>query len=153
MKRNALLLFIILGLVFAQTFAASTRGTAAEARTMVARAAEHYKAVGRAKALADFNAGKAPFRDRDLYVVCIASDGTIAANGAFPTYVGMSADVLRDADKKPLGHAILALGAKKGPGSITFPMINPVTKKIEAKTFFGEKLDRDVCGVGAYTPN
>ena len=53
---------------------AADRGTPAEAKAMLQKAVAHYKEVGRKQALADFNAKKAPFGDRDLYVVCIGPD-------------------------------------------------------------------------------
>lgn len=37
------------------------RGTPSDAKAMLAKAAAHYKAVGRKQALADFNGKKAPF--------------------------------------------------------------------------------------------
>jgi len=119
---------------------------------MLARAAAHYKAVGRKQALADFNAKKAPFGDRDLYVFCIGPDRVIVANGGFPSFVGMSADVLKDADGKALGKALLAAGSRAGGGSVEYPHVNPVSHKPEPKVSFVEKMGEDVCGVGAYNP-
>jgi cytochrome c len=107
--------------------------------------------VGRAKALADFNAGKAPFKDRDLYVVCLAPNNTIAANGQFPKYVGSPVDVLKDAKGKPLGTEILKAGSAKEGGTVSFVMTNPVSGKMEPKVLFAQKFSDDVCGVGAYT--
>src|SRR5262245_38920701 len=111
------------------TFAAyaAERGTPAEARTMLQKAVSHFKTAGRKQALADFSAGKAPFKDRDPYVVCIASNQTIAANGAFPSFVGTSANVLRDSKGKPLGQALWSAAAKNPEGSIQYSMVNPVT--------------------------
>lgn len=129
---------------------AMARGTPAQAQAMLEKASAHYKAVGREKALADFSAGKAPFREDDLYVVCISPDKKIAANGAFPKYVGTSADALKDATGKSLGGAILDTIGAKGQPSIDYPMINPQTGKTEGKTLFGRKLGEDVCGVGVY---
>jgi cytochrome c len=130
--------------------AAAERGTPEEAKAMLAKVAAHYQSAGRTKALADFNAGKAPFRDRDLYVVCIGADHKIAANAAFPQYAGYSADILKDAEGKPLAGAILA--SVSGPGSVSYMMINPQTHAIEPKVIFTKKLGDDVCGVGAYNP-
>ena len=48
---------------------AANHGTPAEAKAMLEKAVAHYKSVGRKQALADFNAKKPPFWDRDLYVV------------------------------------------------------------------------------------
>src|SRR5712692_10372372 len=83
-------------------FSAAARGTPDEAKAMLAKAVAHYKAVGRKQALADFTGKKPPFFDRDLYVVCLAADHTVAANGAFPAYVGAAVDVLKDAEGKPI---------------------------------------------------
>jgi hypothetical protein len=129
-----------------------TRGTPLEARAMLQKAADHFKSVGRKQALADFTAGKPPFRDRDLYVFCISSDRVIAANGAFPTYVGTPADVLLDAKGHQLGKAFWDAAAKSLEGAIEYPMINPATGKMESKTAFYTKVAADLlCAVGAYS--
>src|SRR5215467_2032929 len=64
------------------------RGTPAEAKAMLDKAAQHYHDVGEKTALADFTAKKAPFFDRDLYVFCIGKGYVLTANGGFPQYVG-----------------------------------------------------------------
>ncbi len=125
------------------------RGTPAEAQTMLRKAVAHYRAVGRTQALADFNKKVAPFGDRDLYVMCLAADGTIVANGGFPEYVGQSADQLRDADGKPLGKALWEAGTK-GQGSVSYKWLNPITQNAEHKVSFVQKAGDDVCSVGAY---
>jgi Single Cache domain 2 len=128
------------------------RGTLPEARAMLQKAADHYKSVGRKQALADFSAGKSPFRDRDLYVFCISSDRMIAANGGFPMYVGTSADALVDAKGQQLGKAFWEAAGKNNEGSIEYPMINPATGKMESKTAFYTRFAADlVCAVGAYS--
>jgi len=66
---------------------------------MLAKAVAHYKAVGRKQALADFTGKKAPFGDRDLYVFCMGPDRRMSANGGYPSFVGLSADVLKDANE------------------------------------------------------
>ena len=132
---------------------AAERGTPDEAQAMLQAAAAHYQAVGRQRALADFSAGKAPFRHRDLYVVCVSGDYRIAAHGAMPHVVGRSLDVLQDAEGKPLGPAFYDSAAKaaKGEGSLRYRMTNPSTGQAEQKVTFTRKLGSDVCGVGTYT--
>lgn len=131
--------------------AKSERGTPAEAKAMLQKAVDHYQAVGRKLGLADFTGKKAPFVDRDLYVFCIGSNSsTLTANGAFPQYVGMSVDVWKDADGKPLGRAIQDAAHAADEGSIHYRMINPVSAKTEPKVAFWKKLGEDVCGVGVY---
>ena len=130
---------------------AAERGTAAEAKAMLAKAVAHYTKVGRTQALADFNARKAPFFDRDLYVFCLAPDHTQLANGGYPSLVGRTADTVNDAKGKPMGKALWEAVAK-GPGSVRYEWYNPVSTYMEKKTAFVQKAGDDLCGVGAYTP-
>ena len=130
--------------------AAQPRASLAEAKAMLDKAVAYYQSVGRKQALADFSAKKPPFGDRDLYVVCLGPGGNVTAHGGNPTYVGMSADALKDANGKPLGSSIWTLGSSKGSGTIDYPMTNPVTKALEQKTSYVQKVGEDVCAVGAY---
>jgi len=122
----------------------SDQGTAAEAQAMLQLAIQHIKTAGRTQALADFTAGKAPFKDRDLYVACIDSQLAQSANGGFPDLVGSRI--------QPLSRAAWDAASTSTVSSITYSYINPTTGKVEPKTFFYEKIGTDVCGVGAYNP-
>jgi cytochrome c len=128
------------------------RGTPEEAKAMLQKAVDHYNDVGRKQALADFNAKKAPFGDRDLYVACIGPDHLIVANGGFPSLVGTSADAWKDADGRSLGKAAWDALSSKREGSVAYQWYNPVTRKLEPKVLFVQKAGDDVCGVGAYNP-
>src|SRR5262245_43169077 len=125
MKKITFLLLFLFPMVNVDALLAADRGTPAEAKVMLQKAVAHYKAVGRKQALADFTAKKAPFGDRDLYVVCIGSDHTIIANGGFPQYVGMSADALKDADGKSVGQQGWDVASTKGEGAVRYRWINP----------------------------
>ena len=149
MRLPVLVVLTLVG-VPALLLAAGGRGTPAEAKDMLAKAVAHYRSVGRKQALADYTAKKAPFSDRDLYVFCIGTDGTIVANGAYPSFVGTSADSLRDAKGKALGKALVDAASGPDGGSVEYPHINPVTHKPEEKVSFVQKVGDDVCGVGAY---
>jgi hypothetical protein len=144
---------ILLCLAVPLSSPAANRGTPAEAKALLGKAVAHYGSAGRTQALADFTAGKPPFRDRDLYVVCIASDHSISANGAFPQYVGMAADILKDASGKPLGRAIVESVATTTQGTVSYMMMNPMSGKVEPKILYAQKVSGDVCGVGAYNGN
>ncbi|HEY6802982.1 MAG TPA: cache domain-containing protein [Pyrinomonadaceae bacterium] len=128
----------------------SGRGTPDEAKAMLAQAVDHYNQVGRTQALADFNRMKSPFGDRDLYVFCLGPDHKVSANGGFAQYVGMSIDVLKDAEGKSLGKAIFDQAQASGEGSIDYAWINPVSQQTENKIAFFRKVGQEVCGVGAY---
>ena len=132
--------------------AVSARGTPAEAKAMLQQAVAHYNSVGRKQALADFTAKKAPFADRDLYVACIGSNHIIVANGGFPSLVGSSTDAWKDVEGKPVGRAIWEVASTTGSGSVEYRWQNPVSRKIERKELFVEKVGDDACGVGAYKP-
>ena len=103
--------------------------------------------------MADFNARKAPFFDRDLYVACLGPDQRIAANGGFPQYVGSAVSTLRDAYGKPLGNSILQAVEADGIGIVRYQWINPVSRKMEPKIGFFQKVGDYICGVGAYNPD
>ena len=130
--------------------AAADRGTPAEAKAMLAKAVAHYKEAGRSQALADFNAKKPPFGDRDLYVACIGADHKIIANGGFPQYVGVSADLWRDASGKSIGAQGWQAVQATGSGEVKYQWLNPLSHKLEPKITFFAKAGADVCGVGAY---
>jgi hypothetical protein len=63
---------------------AGDRGTSLEAKTMLQKTAAPYQKVGRKATLAGLSGGKSPFRDCDLYVVCVGPDRKIVSNGSFP---------------------------------------------------------------------
>ncbi len=130
--------------------AAAQRGTQAEAQALLARAVAHYGKVGRVQALADFTAKKAPFVDRDLYVVCIGADRKISAHGANAAFVGVSADLLKDAEGRPLGQSILDAAKPNARGSMRYRWVNPVSGRMEPKVSFVQQVGTDVCLVGAY---
>ena len=119
---------------------------------MLASAAAHYVGVGRTQALADFTARKAPFSDRDLYVICVDRQRVFAANGRFPALVGVSADVLKDEHLLPLGDAMWTAVAKTPRAVIRYGGMNPVSRRSEMKRTFLHRLSEDVCGVGVYDP-
>jgi cytochrome c len=127
------------------------RATLAEAQTLLEKAAAHYRSVGREQALADFSTGKPPFRDRDLYVVCVSPDHLLSANGALPKWVGMTADIVTDVAGTPLGAAMVKSVEKMDEGTVSYKMINPVTQRMEQKRLYTVRLEKDVCGVGAYS--
>ncbi len=126
----------------AQPTQAVSHGTPDEAKSMLQKAVEHYKAVGRQQALTDFTGRVAPFFDRDLYVACIDSNLVQSANGGFPALVGSSV--------QPLSRAAWDAAAENKIDSIDYPWINPATGNEQLKTFYYEKVGTDVCSVGIY---
>jgi cytochrome c len=122
----------------------SPRGTPDEAKTMLQKAIDHYNAVGRKQALADFTGRVAPFFYLDLYVACIDSNLTQSANGGFPDLVGSPI--------QPLSRAAWDAATTNKVSSIDYMWIDPANDSTELKTFYYEKVGSDVCGVGVYHP-
>lgn len=123
--------------------------TPAEAQAMLQAAVQHYQTVGREQALKDFTAKKAPFANRDLYVVCLGADHKMTANGGYPMLVGLSADAINGPGGKPLGQEVWDAAGTIPQGTVPVKFDNPFTGQSESKLLYYQKLDQDVCGVAA----
>jgi cytochrome c len=114
------------------------KGTAAEAAAMVERAIAHIRRVGREKAFADFNARKAAFTDRDLFVVVYDLKGEVLAHGANTRMVGTQQIDLRDNDGRYVVRERVEM-MSAGPGARgwqDYAFMNPVTRLIEPKAMY-----------------
>jgi signal transduction histidine kinase len=122
-------------------------GTSAEAKAMLEKAVAAVKA-DKTKALADFNAGTAGFKDRDLYVFCAGPDGTITAH---PSIKGQQIKSLVDKNGKKLGEEIVANAAegKFAEVSYMWPRPGADTTPVQ-KVSYVTKVADQVCGVGYY---
>ena len=77
------LLFVVVGLVYAQQRIASV-----EAKAMLKKAVAFYKANGQEKAFAAFNDRKGQFVDQELYIFVLDMNGKILAHGVKPELIG-----------------------------------------------------------------
>lgn len=131
-------------------FAAEDRAKPDEARAMLAKAIAHVKAVGKDKALADFMVKPGPWVDRDLYITVYDMNGKTLAHGANPRMVGKDNLNLQDANGKFHVKERLDIVKAKGKGQQEFAFLNPMTKQIEPKLMFFEKVDDIVVACGSY---
>jgi cytochrome c len=143
--------------IFASAFLLSSaqaqdaHGSKEQAVAMVNKAIEHIKADGRDKAFADFTAGVAPYKDRDLYVFVWDLSGKALAHGGNPKLVGKDLSELKDADGLELGKAFIAAGKSAPKGSwINYRWPNGVTKELESKSTWLVVSDGLMVGVGTY---
>lgn len=150
MRMHSIVVLLLTGCATVLSAQAPVAGTPAEAQALLKKAVAHYEAVGRAQALADFTAKKAPFAQLDLYVFCIGPDRTVVAHGADPKEVGVKIETLKDVDGKVFGPELWTQGNAPGGGSVEYRWTNPVTKKVQSKISYVRKVGTDVCGVGAY---
>ena len=130
--------------------AADDRGTAAEATALVQRAAEYLKANGPAKSYAAFNDTAGQFKDRDLYVFVMDMNGKMLSHGANAKLIGKDLTNLKDSDDKLFIKTMLDVAKSKGKGWVDYKWPHPVTKAIEPKSTYVEKVDDLVIGCGIY---
>ena len=145
----AALMLAISSYAFAQD---KSKGTAAEATAMVAKAIAHIKKVGREKAFADFSSKQPPWVDRDLYVVVYDLKGHVLAHGANQKMIGKDVLDMRDTDGKYFVKERVAM-MSKGPdanGWQDYKFMNPVTKQIEPKQMYLQRFEDVIVGCGIY---
>jgi cytochrome c len=121
--------------------------TADEASAMVKKGVAFIKASGKDKAYAEINNKAGQFTDRDLYLVVYGLDGVVRAHGANEKMIGKNLLELKDVDGKPFVKERVELAHSKGNFWQDYKFTNPVSKKIESKRAYCERLeDTAVCG-------
>jgi hypothetical protein len=128
---------------------ANDSGTEEEARAMLERAIVALK-EDEAAALASFTAGAPDFKERDLYVFCVAPNGVVTANGGHPDHIGLDTHEEIDSEGKNIGEAILAAAE---PGEINLATyMYPPAGSIEPalKSALISQVEDQICGVGYY---
>jgi cytochrome c len=146
------LLAVMATLAISPAFA-NERGTPDEAVALVKKAIAYYKANGKEKTFAAINEQNPEFKYKDLYLFgSISKEGApLAAHGANPRMVGKDMSALKDAEGKPFAKEILDLGnSKAGKGWVDYKWPNPVTKAIEPKTTYVERVDDVYFACGVY---
>ena len=128
---------------------AAERATKAEAQAMVKKAAAFIKAEGPAKAYPEITS-KPTFKDRDLYIVVYGLDGKVLAHGQNEKLVGQDLIDTKDVDGKPYVKERVELAKKGAPFWQEYKFVDPLTKQVQPKEMYCEKLDETaVCG-GVY---
>ena len=126
---------------------AQDKATADEAVAMVKKAVTHIAANGAEKSYAEFGNKQGGFVDRDLYVVVYGLDGKVLAHGANAKLVGKELIDAQDVD----GVYYVRDRVEKAKASPSFwqdyKFVNPVTKKVEPKRMYCERVgETAVCG-------
>jgi len=139
-----------LALAFAGGAAAQKKAEFAskdEAVAMVKKGIAFIKANGKEKGYAEISNKSGQFVDRDLYLVVYGLDGVVRAHGANEKMVNKNLIDLKDVDGKPFVKERVELAQSKGTFWQDYKFTNPVTKKIEPKQMYCERLeDTAVCG-------
>jgi cytochrome c len=126
---------------------AQDKASAAEAEAMVKKAVAFIKQNGPEKAYPEIANKKGQFVDRDLYVVVYGLDGKCLSHGANEKMIGKDFSEAQDVDGKFYIKERMALAKSKQSFWQDYKFTNPVTKKIEPKQMYCERLDNTaVCG-------
>lgn len=130
---------------------AGERGTAEEASALVKKGIAYLKANGPEKSYAAFNDPQGQFVDRDLYLFVFDMSGKTMAHGANKKLLDKNLIDLKDADGKAFIKEFIDVANKKGQGWVDYKWPHPVTKAIEQKSSYVEKMnDNTFIGVGIY---
>ena len=125
-------------------------GTADEAKALTDKAAAYVKANGKEKAFAEFSNPKGQFVDRDLYIFAVDFKGMTLAHGGNAKLVGRDMYGLKDADDKLFIQKFIEIAKSKGSGWVDYKWSNPLTKKIDSKSTYVQKVDAYFLGCGIY---
>jgi signal transduction histidine kinase len=138
-----------LGVVLAQA-PDTGRATKEQAVAMVQKAVAAIKAQGFDKAYAEIDDKSGPFVQGDLYIAVVGLDGTLLAYGADGPKVGENVIDLKDVDGKEVVKERLELAKQEPSFWQSYKYMNPVTKTIEPKQMYCERLDETVVCGGVY---
>ena len=127
-------------------------GTRDEAVAMVKRVQAKFRRDGAEATFKAINSGAREFNDRDLYPYIFDFKGLNYANGKTPAVVGKNIWDLKDQDGKFTVQDMVALALSVGHGWYDYRWLNPVTKTIEDKSAYFERITGtdSLVGVGIY---
>jgi len=130
---------------------AADKGSPEEAMAMVKKAVSLIKSEGKEKAYAAISdPANTTFHDRDMYIYVYDMNGVAMAHGNNPKMVGKHLIDLKDNEGKPMIKEMIELAKTKGKGWVDFKWPNPVTKSVESKSGYIEKVDDVLVGSGIY---
>lgn len=131
---------------------AAERATKDEAMAMVKKAVATIKSDGPDKAYASFNDKKGAFVDRDLYVVVYGLDGKVLAHGANEKLIGQNLIDAKDPDGKPFVKERTEMARAHEDFWQDYKFTDPLTKKIEPKQMYCQRLNETAVCAGIYKP-
>jgi Signal transduction histidine kinase len=122
-----------------------------EAVSMVQKAVAAIKSEGPEKAYAEISNLSGPFVKGDLYIAVVGFDGTLLAYGSdVGERVGNNVMNIKDSDGKEVVKERIELAKKEPTFWQSYKFINPVTKTIEPKQMYCERLEETIVCGGVY---
>jgi cytochrome c len=134
-----------------EPIAAAQWATKEEAVAMVKKAVALIEEQGPYTAYAEITNKTGRFHDRDLYITVLGLDGKVLAHGANESLIGKVLIDATDADGKQFVKERSELARQQPSFWQNYKFMNPVSKKIEPKQMYCERLNETaVCG-GVYS--
>ena len=121
-----------------------------EAVAMVQKAVATIKAEGTEHTYAEIDDPTGKFVDRDLYIVVYGLDGVVLAHGANKARIGTNQIGDKDPDGKEFVKERVELAKMEPSFWQSYKFMNPVTKTVEPKQMYCERLDETVVCGGIY---
>lgn len=143
---------ILGGLLIGGGHTAHAQGTAAEAMAMVQQTVSHIRATGAENTYHAITAQEPGYKDRDLYVVVYDRDGHCLAHGANPRLVGKALIDIQDVDGKFYVRERVERAGKETTFWQDYKFINPMTRKIQAKSMYCDGSPGVIVCAGIYHP-
>ena len=130
--------------------AAADIATRDEAVAMVKKGLKYAAANGKEKTYAEITSRQSAFVDRDLYLVVYGMDGVVRAHGANEKMVGKNLIDMKDIDGKLFVRERIDLAKTSQNFWQDYKFTNPVSKKVEPKAMYCERMDDAVMCGGVY---
>lgn len=138
-------------LALASVPAQAQTASKADAQALVARAVAHVKKVGVEASCKDFADPTGEFIRGELYVFVHDMQVKMICHATNARMNGKDLSELKDADGKQFAKAMADLVKAKGAGWVDYRWVNPVSKAIEAKASYVERVNDTIfLGVGIY---
>ncbi|MES2742020.1 MAG: cache domain-containing protein [Pseudomonadota bacterium] len=119
---------------------------------LVKRAVQFAKQNGKEKAVAEFNKPAGQFVDRELYIVALDMNGVLLANAdTNPKLIGKDLKDIRDVDNVYFTREEVALAKGAGHGWVNFKWPHPITRNLEPRSVYLERVDDYIVLAGVYT--
>lgn len=152
-KLLAAVMLVATGLAFCPAAnAAGEKVSTEECIAFVKKAVAFIEANGKEKALAEFSNTNGQFVKGSLYIFAYDLNGVSLAigNGNAGKMVGKNLIDMKDAEGVPLVKGMSEVAKTKGRGWYDYHWPNPVTKTVEAKSSYIEKVGDYFVGSGIY---
>ncbi len=151
-QRRAFLAATVLAAALATPAAfAADHGSREEAKALCDAAVAHIKKVGVDQAAKDFGADKARWMNKDLYPFVMDFSGVMRYH-LNDKMIGKASLDVKDANGKEFGKEMLNIAKTKSTGWVDYEWAHPVSKKVEDKTAYIQRVPgADLfVGVGIY---